>query len=336
MRKFFWMALLCLVMMLAGCGGEKSGSKDVAISFAISSPSWERNGLSLNEALEKDGFTADLQFAKTAEEQAAQLERFVARKPMCIVVGAVDSKSIKKVLAEAQKKEIPVIAYDRLVMDSDAVSYYVSYDNVAVGEAQARSLEKALRLKEGGSANIEIFAGDAQDNNSRLFLNGAMKVLTPYVTSGRLSIPSGEAAFSEVYVKDWTAENAQERMKRLIGQHYSGGRELDAVLSPNDTVASGIRAALDESYSGRWPLITGQDADPEGIRAIAEGRQLSTISKPPKAMVAQCLKIVRGIQAGSVDTSTAVQTDNGSKKVPSFLCFPVTIDKDNIEDAMNE
>lgn len=330
---------LCMlgILTLTGCGGQQDGkdggkpARTVSVLFAHSSDSWQRNGVALKETLEKNGFAVDLRFAQTAEDQTEQFRRAVEQKPLAIIVGAIDGDPLKPLLEEAAKQKIPVIAYDRLIMGSPHVSYFVGFDSKEIGRMQGRAVERALRLKETpGSDNIEIFAGDSRDHNSHLFYEGAMEILQPYLDSGRLRVPSDETAFMKAATPDWSAQNAKTRMGRMLQLSYANDRPLGAVLSPNDTLAEGIREALELHYQGKWPFITGLDADPEGVRAIAADRQLMTIDKPPALPVKECLHLLRSIEKGQTESS-AITQNNGARDVPAFLCKPAVIEKSNLE-----
>ncbi|MBR1761525.1 MAG: sugar-binding protein [Schwartzia sp.] len=336
-----WTRLLALalcvlgLMTLAGCGGqEKSAAKrKVSILFANTSEIWYRNGYALQEALEKDGFLVDLYFETKEAQQIEDFRAAIAKHPVAIIVGAVNGSALQNVLADAQQRDIPVIAYDRMIMGSPHISYFVGFDSEAIGRAQGRAIEKALRLKEGNAShNIELFAGDSRDVNAGLFFKGAMDILKPYIEARRLEIPSNDRVFSQVVTQKWNAEHAKGRMERILQTAYVNGRKLDAVLAPNDELAKGIRAALDGIYKGEMPFVTGLDADPEALRAIAAGRQGMTIEKPPALLVKECLRLVHGLAEGKAPEANA-QLDNGARHVPSFLCEPVVIDKDNLDRA---
>ena len=328
--------LLLTVFAVTACkDNNDSSDKKVAIAMANSSASWQRNGQDIKQELEKQGFTTDLQFADTAEQQANQLRAMLEENPKCIIIGAVNSEALTDALKAAKEKKIPVISYDRLVMNSDSVSYYASFDGEAVGTAMGKYLEAALNLKSGaGPYNIEIFAGDPADNNAHVFYHGAMKILQPYFDKGQLVCRSKETTFDATATKDWKPENAQARMEKLLAKYYADGTTLNAVLSPNDGLAGGIIQALEAGYHGSWPLITGQDADKGGLEAIRQGKQAITIFKDPNILNAKCVKMVKAVVEGTQpDINDNKNYNNGAITVPVYLCTPLIIDKDNLDEV---
>ena len=331
---FLVMALLGMSVLFAGCGSESEGRKNVAVTFANSSASWQRNGNTIKKTLEEEGFAVDLQFADNEQQQIDQLKGMIEAKPRCIVIGAVNSGALSEVLKEAKAQQIPVIAYDRLVMNTDAVSYYASYDNEGVGQAMGEYIEAALKLKSGaGPFNIEVFAGDSGDNNAKLFFSGAMDVLKPYFDKGQLICPSGETSFDRVMTKDWDPKNAQARMEKIMADNYRDGKQLHAVLSPNDGCAVGIVTALAASgYAGPQPILTGQDADAAALDNIRQGKQTITIYKDPSLLTVKCVRMIKAVVEGVQPDINDVKTyNNRSITVPSYLCTPYIVDKDNLD-----
>ena len=328
--KYFihWCGLLALavsLLLLSGCGSGQT-DKSVAVSFANSSSSWQKNGQTIKEMLEQEGFTVDLQFADTSEQQIEQIKQQIAARPKCLVIGAVDGEALTDVLAEAKAQHIPVIAYDRLIMNTDAVSYYAAFDNEAVGEAMGEYIEAKLRLKSGaGPFNMEVFAGDPADNNAHLFFSGAMKVLEPYLDRGQLVIPSGEKSFDQVNTKDWKPEHAKERMSKLL-RGPDAGKHLDVI--------GGIREALAAGGYTAMPLLTGQDAESKALEAIRSGQQTITIYKDPEILVAKTVRMIKAVVEGTQpDINDVKSYNNGVLVVPSYLCTPLVIDKDNLDEV---
>ena len=256
----------------------------------------------------------------------------IAGDPGCIVVGAVDGGKLSDVLAKAKEKGIPVIAYDRLVMNTDAVSYYATYDNEAVGTGMGEYIEASLNLAAGGGPyTMEIFAGDDGDNNAHLFYKGAMDVLKPYIDKGQIVVPSKETSFEQVTTKNWKAENAEERMKKLLAGP-DAGRAPDIILAPNDGIADGTRKALKAAGITKMPLTTGQDAEDKALEAIQNGEQAMTTYKDPSLLVAKVIRMVKAVVDGTEPEINDVTTyNNGVITVPSYLCTPLIVDKDNLD-----
>ncbi|MBR5913922.1 MAG: sugar-binding protein [Selenomonadaceae bacterium] len=331
--KFLLVAVLMTVTaIMTGCGTSTSGNKNVAVCFPNTTPSWERNGSALIKYLEDDGFIVDMKISSTSEEQVAQVGEALKNKPKCIVIGAIDSSAFAEVLEDAKTYNVPVIAFDRIIFGTDAVTYYASYDNDAVGEAQALYFETVLNLRKGGGPyNIEFFAGGTTDNNSHIFLKNIMRIFDPYLKNGQLICRSGQTAFDAVTVKDWYAENARPRIKELLNKYYND-ETLHVVISPNDEIAGVILEEFKRAGKPA-PLICGLDADPIALDRIRNGQQTFTVAKDPAVLTLKCFRMVKAVVEGTVPDINDVKTyDNGVKIVPAYLCTPQIIDKSNIQD----
>ena len=280
MKIFKYALLLLFAVMLTGCGSSSSNDKNVAVCFPNTTPSWQRNGNALRDQLTADGFNVDMKISSSSEEQVQQVGEALKNNPKCIVIGAIDSSAFVDVLEEAKSKNIPVIAFDRIIFNTDAVTYYASYDNDAVGEAQGLYFEAALNLKsDGGPYNIEFFAGGPTDNNAHIFLKNVLQILDPYMKSGKLVCKSGETNFDTVAVKDWYAENARPRIQNLLNKYYKD-ETLHAVIAPNDEIAGVILEEFRKAGKP-VPLISGLDADPGALDRIRLGQQTFTVAKDP-------------------------------------------------------
>ncbi len=222
-----------------------------------------------------------------------------------------------------------MIAYDRLVKNTDAVDMYVAFDNYQVGVLQGQALLDGLAERKGdGPYNIELIAGSPDDANSTPFFEGAMSILQPKIDDGTLTVVSGQTSFEQVATQGWKAENAQKRMDTILSGSYAS-TELDGILSPNDTLA---RAALTSvAQAGKdTPVITGQDSEVESVKSIMAGEQYSTIYKDTRELVAQTIKQIEALQKGEEPEINDTESyDNGVKVVPSFLLTPVIVTKEN-------
>ncbi|MBR1581010.1 MAG: sugar-binding protein [Selenomonadaceae bacterium] len=325
-------AMLLMMLTLVGCGGADDDEKKVvAVSFPNTTGSWQRNGDSIKRFLEDDNFVVDLQFAGSPAEQSSQIANLIEEKPQCIVIGALDSAGLANVLKGAKENDIPIIAFDRIILGTDAVSYYASYDNEAIGEAMGMYFEAALNLKNGGGPyNIELFAGAPSDNNAHLFFKKTMEILEPYFRSGQLVCRSNQRDFNSVAVADWNSSNARTRIKNILDTYYTGGTPLHAVLSPNDDIAGVILEEM-KARGMAPPMISGLDADPAAIERIKAGQQTFTVGKDPDHLTAKCVRMIKAVVEGIQPDINDVKTyDNGVKVLPAYLCTPMIIDKTNV------
>jgi putative multiple sugar transport system substrate-binding protein len=221
-------------------------------------------------------------------------------------------------------------------MDSDAVSYYVTFDNAEVGKMQGQYIVDQLDLEnQAGPFNIEMVTGPTDDNNVNFFFGeGAMSVLKPYMDSGKLVVPSGQTSQVQCATPEWKLEKSQERMENLISSNGYGpkGKKLSAVLASNDSTAQGATNALKGAGygDGDFPILTGQDADKASVKNIIAGFQSMTVFKDTRTSAEQVVKMVEAIMKGEeVEINDEESYDNGTGIIKTYLCAPVVITKDN-------
>ncbi|HHX60230.1 MAG TPA: sugar ABC transporter substrate-binding protein [Epulopiscium sp.] len=300
---------------------------------------WNQDGANMKAELEAAGYEVDLQYANNEiATQVSQIENMITGKCDALVIASIDGSSLGTVLAKAKEENIPVIAYDRLIMETDAVSYYATFDNYMVGTIQGEFLRDALDLNNAaGPFNIELFTGSSDDNNARFFFGGAIDVLQPFIDSGKLVVLSGQTKFEEVATPNWSTEESQKRMENIIAANYAGGEKLDAVLSSNDSVANGItNALLSGGYTAEnFPILTGQDCDITSVKNIVAGTQSMSIFKDTRTLATQVVYMVDSIMQGSEVTVNDTGTyDNGTGTIPTLLCEPVFADKTNYQELL--
>ena len=299
---------------------------------------WNQDGENMEKELKAAGYEVDLQFASNdVATQVSQIENMINGGCSVLVIASIDGDSLGTVLASAKEKNIPVIAYDRLIMNTDAVSYYATFDNYMVGTKQGEYIEKELGLKDGkeGPFNLEVTTGDPGDNNARYFYQGAIDVLQPFIDSGKLVIKSGQLSFDEVATASWSSENAQSRAENIVSSNYADGSNIDAWLCSNDSTAQGVVAALEANYNGTWPIITGQDCDIVSVQNMIAGKQSMSIFKDTRTLAAQVVKMVGQILSGeTVDVNDTTTYDNGTGVIPSYLCEPVFADINNYKELL--
>ncbi|REJ04277.1 sugar ABC transporter substrate-binding protein [Microbacterium bovistercoris] len=326
-------------------GGSDSGDKagfaaDATIGVALpdkTSENWVLAGDLFKSGLEDAGFKANVQYApatNTVAEQQNQIQAMVTGGAKVIIIGAKDGKQLATQVEAAREAGAYVIAYDRLIENTEAVDYYVAFDNFKVGELQGQALLDGLEERAGHEApyNIELFSGSPDDANSKVFFDGAMKVLQPKIDDGTLKVLSGQTDIAQTATEGWKAENAQRRMDSILTSTYSSAT-IDGVLSPNDTLARAIITSVQQAGKP-VPVVTGQDSEVESVKSIMEGVQYSTINKDTTLLVQQAIKMVGQLQKGEeVDVNDTEQYDNGVKVVPAYLLPPVIVTKDNAAEA---
>ncbi|MDF2788279.1 MAG: hypothetical protein K0S80_1377, partial [Neobacillus sp.] len=310
--------LLTMMFMLAACGGkESSGDAEkgyVGIAMPTkSSERWVHDGDNMVKEFEKLGYKTDLQYAEdVVENQVSQIENMITKGVDVLVVASIDGEALTDVLSKANDEKIKVIAYDRLIKNTEHVEYYATFDNFKVGVQQGSYIEEKLGLKDGkGPFNIELFAGSPDDNNAYFFFDGAMSVLQPYIKSGKLVVKSKQTSFEQAATLRWDGATAQSRMDNLLSANYASER-VDAVLSPYDGISIGIISSLKGvgygSASQPLPIITGQDAELASVKSIIAGEQTQTVFKDTRELakkaVEMAVAVLKGEKAEVNDTET--------------------------------
>ena len=342
----FCLALIVTVVM-AGCGGGASSSssgsgagdkKGVKIGVAMPTKSlqrWNQDGANMEAKLKEKGYDVDLQFAENkVEMQVSQIENMITKGCKVIIVGAIDGGSLSSVLDEAKSAGCKVISYDRLIMNTDAVSYYATFDNYGVGKIQGQYIEEKLGLKDGkGPFNFEITTGPLDDNNVVFFYKGAMDDLQPYIDKGQLVVISGQVSREQCATPSWDEAKAQERMDNILTTNYTNAK-LDAVLCSNDSTSLGVQSALKSAgYNTAdkpMPVVTGQDANLPNVKAILSGEQSMSVFKDTRALADEVVKMVDAILNGQEpEVNDTKSYNNGAKVVPSYLLQPQFVDKSN-------
>ncbi len=355
MKKILAMLLSAtLVLSLAACGGSKAAEEPAesadsaeAVKIGVSMPTqslqrWNQDGTNMKASLEEAGYAVDLQYAGDNDipTQVSQLENMISGGCKVLVIAAIDGSSLTEVLKGAKDAGIPVIAYDRLIMNSDAVSYYATFDNYKVGTLQGTYIKDALDLdNQAGPFNIELVTGAPDDNNVNFFFGGAMDVLNPYIESGKLVVKSGQTEKAQVATPNWSTEESQKRFENIITSVGYGpsGEKLDAVLCSNDSTAIGVTNALvGAGYTAEnFPVITGQDCDKPAVKNMIAGLQSMSVFKDTRTLASKVVAMVDAIVKGTEPEINDTETyDNGTGIIPSYLCDPVFANIDNYKELL--
>ena len=349
MKKFIVLAVALILTagLFAGCAGNKPSRPSVGdaekIKIGIAFPSkdyreWNEAGNQIKSELAALGYDVVLDYASNdIATQVTQIEELLDSGCKCLLIGAIDGDAVGAVLDEAKEKGVPVIAYDRLIMNTDAVSYYVAFDNYQIGTKQGEYIRDTLHLDTtDGPYNIEIFTGDPGDNNARFIFSGAMDVLNPYIDQGKLIVRSGQTDFKQAATAAWAVEAAMARMDALIFLNYRG-EKLNAVLCSGDSLSRGVIYALEDNYDGAWPVIVGSGCEKENVKLILKDRQSMSVFRDTRKLASAAVNMLDALAKGAaVPVNDRESYDNNVKVVPSFLCEPTVVNKENYREVLIE
>jgi putative multiple sugar transport system substrate-binding protein len=349
-----------LTVALTACGssqktadkqGGATDNKGALIGVTMptrTSERWIHDGDNLKTQLEGLGYKVDLQYAENdIPTQTQQIDNQITKGAKLLIVASINGKALSTQLDNAKANKIPVIAYDRLLLDSPNVDYYATFDNAKVGVQQATSLLTGLKVLNAdgskgtakGPFNIELFAGSPDDNNATFFFNGAMSVLKPYIDDHTLVVKSNQTEFKTVAILRWDPGTAQRRMEDLLTSTYKGGAKVDGVLSPYDGLSIGILSALKSNGYGTaaqaYPIVTGQDAELASVKSIIAGEQYATIYKDTRELAKTTVQMADAVLKGQApQTNNTTDYNNGKKVVPSMLLQSVVVDKSNYQKVL--
>jgi putative multiple sugar transport system substrate-binding protein len=283
--------------------------------------------------------------------QNQQIQNFLTNGAKLLIIGNVND-GVATVVADAAQDNVAVVAYDRIIQQSDAYDYFITFDNFKVGVFQGQGIEAGLDLKNATAANpkyITLFAGSPTDANAFFFFDGAMSVLNPYIDRGVLRVvgpypktSADRANFQRIATENWQAPVAKTRMENLLNND-ARTVTLSAVLAPNDTLARAIIEAClaDAKYTGagQLPIVTGQDAEFDSALSIKNGQQYMTVfkdtSKLAEAAVILADQILKG-QTPNIPGATLASGDllsigdTGRKIVKAYLLEPIYVTRDNV------
>ncbi len=317
---------------------EANGKKVGVAMPTQSSERWINDGANMKAQLESLGYEVDLQYAEDdVQAQVSQIENMIASGANCLVIASIDSSALVNVEAQAKEAGIPIIAYDRLLMDTDAVSYYATFDNKGVGTAIGKYIEEKKDLANATeSYTIEFFMGSPDDNNAHMLYDGLMEVLQPYLDNGTLVCKSGRTSFDDTCILRWSQETAQQNCENYLTGFYAD-EDLDICATAFDGFAYGCKAALEGAgyTSENWPLVTGQDAELMATKNIISGSQTMSIYKDTRLLAEKCVSMVQAVLEGKEpEINDTDQYNNGVITVPSYLCTPVAVDVDNYKEII--
>jgi putative multiple sugar transport system substrate-binding protein len=348
MKKILFVAA-SLILAASFAGAQNKGAFIGLAMPETHVERWQKDGAALLADAQAKGYKAEVAFGDADQsKQNQQIQDFLTKGAKLLVIGSIN-EGVGSVVADAATDGTIVIAYDRLITGSKDYDYYITFDNYKVGTFQGKAIETALNLPKATKSKpkyITLFAGSPTDNNAKVFFDGAIDVLRPYVEKGVLKIvgpaplKSSDAAFTKITTEGWKADIAKARMENLLNND-AAKVTLDAVLAPNDTLARAIieACAADAKYTKKLPVVTGQDGEVASIAAIRDGKQNMTVFKDTRNLAAATIQLADALLQGKTPNIAGARLDTtsydtGKKVVKAYLLEPVIVTKDNYKAVM--
>jgi putative multiple sugar transport system substrate-binding protein len=348
--------MILALAFLVGCSSEEDTSAEspagekLAVGVVLPTkdePRWIQDEARFKEAFTEAGYEVEILFSQgDSAKEKSNVEDLITKGVEVIVICPQDGTAAAAAANAAAEAGVKVISYDRLIRETDAVDYYVTFDSVAVGEAQAQYLVD----KASGSDNpLYLYAGAASDNNAFLFFEGAWNVLQPKIADGTFVIKNSEEA---VALQD-KADLTRDEMAQIIGQvstnwDFNTAKNLAEanltvaqaedkgdvyILAPNDGTARAIADVYAADADVTSYVVTGQDAEKASIQYIIDGKQSMTVLKDVRTLVADAISAAVAYLNGSTPPETNTY-NNGVKDVPAKPSEVISVDKDNVQEAV--
>ena len=315
-------SLLIMALAAAGCDrgtGPAKGAQQITIGLSLDTlreERWQRDRDMFVRRCGELGARVLVQAANNDEAvQNSQAENLLTQGVDVLVVAPHNSKTAATIVESAHRAGVPVIAYDRLINDSD-IDLYLSFDNERVGELQA-----SYAVKRVPKGHYVLIGGSPADNNALLYHQGQMKVLQPFVDRHEIDV------ITDQYAADWQPVEALKIMENALTRQDN---HVDAVVAANDGLAGGAIQALAEQQLAGKVLVTGQDAELTACQRIVAGSQSMTVYKPIRRLASKAAEIAVAMARRQPFEKPTRRLNNGFKDVPSLLLEPIVVDRDNL------
>jgi putative multiple sugar transport system substrate-binding protein len=312
-------------------------------------PRWIQDETRFKDLLGSAGVPVEILFSQgDSAKEKANVESLLTKGAKVIILTPQDGAAAAAAAQAARDAGAKVISYDRLILGTDAVDYYVTFDSEAVGAAQAQYLvDKAT-----GTGNpLYLYAGAASDNNAFLFFDGAWNVLQPKIADGTFVIKNS----SEATALQDKLELTRDELAKIIGQittnwDFNTAKSLAEanltvatpadkgnvfILAPNDGTARAIADAFAADTDVASYVVTGQDAEKASVQYIIDGKQSMTVLKDTRTLAADAIAAAKAYLDGTAPEQTTTY-NNSAFDVPAKPSEVIAVDKDNVKAAIIE
>ena len=331
---------------------EAAPAEDASLAVGIvlptkDEPRWIQDETRFTDALNAAGYDVEILFSQgDSAKEKANVEALISKGVKVLIICPQDGTAAAAAAEEAAAAGVKVISYDRLIRETDAVDYYVTFDSIAVGAQQGQYL---IDNATGTGNPLYLYAGAASDNNAFLFFEGAWSVLQPKIADGTFVVKNS----SEAIALQDKAELTRDEMSKIIGQvttnwDFNTAKNLAEanltattaadkgvvyILAPNDGTARAIADAFGADTDVTQYYVTGQDAEIASVQYIIDGKQSMTVFKDVRTLVTDAISAAVALLEGS-EPSASGSYDNGAKEVPAIQSAVVTVDKANVKSAL--
>lgn len=315
-------------------GPVESDGNVVGLSLPEENEQWTMTAQIIQEKLESQGYRVEVNYAGgEIQRQQMQTEAMALNKYKAILVAPVNVQALGSALAQAEEAGIPVVSCEGLVMFSDAVDYYVGFDNVKAGTLQGEYIRDALNLEEAGNTKyIEFFAGDPDDSVAQLTYEAMMKVLQPYLGAGTLAYRDDlRQSYMERGTMNADGASAVTRIEEVYALYEEAGSLPDAVWCYNDSIAASVIQVFEEKGASVLPVLTGFGTEESAADNIRGGKQSMTVKKDYQALAEKAADVLLAAAGQTEITADDTETyNNGSRVVPAYIIDVQSVTKENL------
>jgi len=351
MKKLFKsFSLVMIIAMLAALVAACSKSKDVDVGIVLPTKDeerWVQDEQRFKDALKDSKYKTDILFSQgSSAKEKENVESLISKGIKVLIICPTDGDAAAAAVEAASKEGIKVISYDRLITNTDAVDYYVTFDSIDVGRKQAQYLVDQAK---GNGQPLYLYAGAATDNNAFLFFQGAWEVLQPKIADGTFKIANS----SEAVALQGKADLTRDEMSKIVGQVTTNWDPNEAknkaqshltaaaadakgdvaILAPNDGTSRSIADVFASDSAVTSYVVSGQDADKSSIQYIIDGKQSMTVFKDVRTLVKDAMDMAVTILDGNTPATTG-SYNNGKIDVKAKQTNITVVDKANVKSAL--
>lgn len=334
MKTYFKLGILIALMLtyplLIGCSKVSTQREGILIGLSLDSivvERWQRELELIVSTVNELGAEIDVQIAnEDLQKQTEQIKYLIEKKVDVLIVVPNDARGFFDVLTEAERNNIPVIAYDRLIMHPN-IDLYISFDNAEIGKGISKKLlDEMLNKSDNGEQladeplNLVIINGDPKDNNSILLNKGFYETLQPILDQGLVTI------IEETWANEWREQYAKDSVEKVL----ASGEKIDGIIAANDVLATGAIEVLSRWRLARTVPVVSQDAELSACQRIVEETQLATAYKPIYELATLTAKVAVGMAKGE-KTLTNDTIYNGYDSIPYLKLDAYVVDQDNLD-----